>query len=470
MADLRKPRLLVVDDDSRWLAIEREILEDCGYEVFIARSAEQAQPLIDEHFFDLLILDQRMGEISGTQFLAACRQRDPGIGAIFMTGFHDEEVAVDALRLGALNFLHKPVNREEFIKVIRRALDESQIAREARLYRHTVDPGRGFAEIVGQSAALETVLSLVKQAIPTDVTVLIQGESGTGKELVAHAIHYGGHRKDGPFVPLNAGAIPSELVESALFGHKKGSFTGALYDRKGCFEEARGGTVFLDEIGEMPEAAQIRLLRVLQEKKVTRIGENFQRPVDARVIAASYRNLRAEVEARRFRDDLFFRLAVIPITLPPLRDRIEDIPALTMHLIARSRQETKKQITGIDTEAIVKLKNYSWPGNVRELENVLKLAMVRAEGDIITHDLISLPTPASRITESKLPQQVDNPPSQTPQSSGLGFKEAQLAFRRQYFSELLKQAGGNKTKAAELAGLNRTQLYQHLRSARLLKE
>ena len=447
---MRKVRLLVVDDEPDIVDIEREVLEDHGYEVLTATSAVAARRLLAERFFDLLILDERIKGSSGTELFAESRLRYPGIGAIFVTGYADLDCAVRALRAGALDLLLKPIDKQALLASVSRALQESQLSREGRFFWHEAQEKSEFSEIVGDSHALREVLNVVRQVIPTSVPVLLQGESGTGKELVARAIHFQGPRKNKPFIPVNAGAIPASLMEATLFGHRRGSFTDAREDRPGLFEVARGGTVFLDEVGEMTPEVQVRLLRVLQERTVVRVGDTVEIPVDTRVIAATNRNLRVEVEERRFRDDLFYRLAVVTITLPPLRARPSDTRSLSLHLMDKNRRQLRKEIQGITPEALAKLEAYGWPGNIRELDNVIQRAIIVANTEWITADDILLEGPGRNATTF-------------PDLSDLSFGEAQIRFERKYFADLLARTGGNITKAAKLADIDRTVLHAHLK-------
>ena len=465
----RQPRLLVVDDDPDAIRIEREILSDGGFDVVTATSGEEALALIDELFFDLLVLDQKMGDISGSDIFAASRERHPDIVALFLTGYHDEAAAVKALNLGASKYLYKPVSAEQLVAVVQGLLDESQIARENRFYRSVTGKQDTFAEIVGSSQPLMQAMQFAKEAMETDVPILLLGESGTGKELFARAIHNGSRRRAGPFRAINATAIPRDLMESTLFGHKKGAFTGAASDRQGVFQAAEGGTLLLDEIGDMPKQLQPKLLRVLQEKVVQRVGEDVDRPVNVRVIAATNHNLRAEANVGRFRQDLYYRLAVVQITLPALRERREDIPSLVLRLLERGGREIGKRITRINPDAMEKLKAYSWPGNVRELENVIKLAIIRARGDTVEVDNLYIPEeveqvkqPASIPADSRSDDVIGED-----EKSSLTFREALAEFERMYFSELLSRSGGNIAKAAKLAGLNRTSMYSHMSNAGL---
>ena len=453
---MRKLRLLVVDDEPDAVEIEREILEDQGHEVVTATSGEQARRLLEKQFFDLLLLDERMPGMWGTELLVQARERYPDIGAIFVTGHGDLDCAVRAMRSGALDLLEKPVDRDALIEAVQRALDHSKLAREGRYLRYEAQLRAPFAEIIGDSPALQRAMQMVSQVAPTDAPVLLLGESGTGKELVARAIHDQSRRQGRPFLPVNMGAIPPTLVESSLFGHKKGAFTGATGNRVGYFEAAEGGTIFLDEIGEVSTEVQVRLLRALDRKRIIRVGDAVEIPIDARVIAATNRDLFTEVKAGRFRDDLYYRLAVMPISLPPLRERKDDIVSLATHFLAKNAEELRKPVMSFAPEALAELEAYSWPGNVRELNNVIQRAVILAPGDTITPDLI-------------LVSHVGGSTGARPDLSGLVFKEAQRRFETEYFSALLARTEGNKTRAAEEADIDRTVLYEHLRKLGLLE-
>jgi DNA-binding NtrC family response regulator len=446
---MRRVQILIVDDEPDIVDIEREILEDQSYAVSSATSVAQARKLLSERFFDLLVLDEQISSSKGTELLVESRSRYPGIGAIFVTGYADLDCAVRALRAGALDLLQKPVGRDTLLAAVKRALDESQISRESRLRWYDAREKTVFHELLGESVALRTAQSVLKQVIPTAVPLLIEGESGTGKELAARAVHFQGPRKHRSFVPFNTANIPSSLMESILFGYRKGAFTDAREDRPGLFEIANGGTVFLDEVGDMTPEVQVRLLRVLQEKTVTRVGDHAEIPVDARVVAATNRSLKAEVERGRFRSDLYFRLAVVTVTMPPLRARAEDLKILALHLIEKAQRELKKQVRGITPDALAKLGSYGWPGNVRELDNVIQRSIILTTSEWITPDTILL--------EGPIRDQGDLVLSESP------FSEAQIQFERTYFTNLLAHTAGNITRAARIAKIDRTVLYAHLR-------
>ena len=446
----RRETLLVVDDEPYAVAIEGEILEGAGFEVLPATSAEQAGRLLDQCFVDLVLADQRLGRSSGTSLLASCRRKFPGLGGILITGHADVDCAVAAMRAGALDLLQKPVDKEILLEAVSRALDESRLVREVRHERWKALRENSFPDIIGQSPALLAALNVARQVTPTLAAVLIQGESGTGKELVARAIHAGGPRASMPFVAVNAGAIPQSLMESTLFGSKKGSYTDAKTDQRGIFEAANGGTVFLDEVGETTPEVQVRLLRVLQEKVITRVGETAPRDIDVRVIAATNRDLRSECDKKSFRLDLYYRLAVISVSLPPLRERAGDIDLLANSFLENRGRELGRLIRGITGAALEKLRSYAWPGNVRELDNVIQRAIILSTSEIITPESLMLDDAGPR--DSALDKALTLP-----------FREAEQAFEAEDFAALLRRTGGNKTRAAELAEIDRTVLHAHLK-------
>jgi DNA-binding NtrC family response regulator len=450
----RKDVLLVVDDFLDVIVTLREPLESAGYEVLGATSVAEASRLLESHFVDLLLLDERLGGRSGTKLLESCRDRYPGLAGIMITGYADLDCAVAAMRAGARDLLQKPINKELLLDSVARALADTRLTREGRHDRWRAMLGAGFADIIGESPALEKVLETLRQVAATSAAVVLQGESGTGKELAARAIHAAGARRNRPFIAVNAGAISPTLMESTLFGSKKGSYTNAFTDQVGVFEAAHGGTLFLDEIGETTPDIQVRLLRVLQEKTITRVGDTEPRKVDARVIVASNRDLHAEVGAKRFREDLYFRLAVITITLPPLRERVSDIERLSRHMLEKHSRALGRPIVDFAPGCFEKLRRYHWPGNIRELDNVIQRAVILAEGNMIDAELLLL-------------EAAGGPSSALETLLDLAFRDATVGFERLYFRRLLAKTGNNKTKAAERAGMDRTVLHAHLKKVRL---
>jgi DNA-binding NtrC family response regulator len=448
----RKPVILVVDDVPDQLATLRCVLQSAGFGVLCAATRDAALRALAEEFVDLLLLDQRLGRATGTKLLAECRSRCPGIGGIVITGYVDLNTALAAIRAGALDLLEKPVNESQVVGAIERCLSASTLAREARYRRWEAEHVMEFPGIIGQSSALATVLSEVRQVAPTDAPVLIQGESGTGKELIAQAIHWLSSRRDGPFKAENAAALPATLLESTLFGVRKGAYTGATADQRGMFEAADRGTFFLDEIGETSHDVQVRLLRVLQEHVITRVGDVEQIPVDVRIIAATNRDLAQAIAEKRFRSDLYFRLAVVTITMPPLRQRAGDIDSLAAHFLEKHASKLGRPVRGFGPGCLEKLHEYGWPGNVRELENVIQRAVILCAGDEITPNLLVLRAVAGTQT--------------SPGNLNLDgtYEQARAGFQRAYFERLyFERAEGNASLAAELAELDRSVIYDYLK-------
>ncbi len=377
--------ILIIDDEKNYLFILEDLLTDEGYQVFTAETAEQGLHIFQENELDVVITDMKMPGMDGMSLLERVHMADPELPVIMLTAFGSVEKAVEAMRKGAYDYIEKPFKNEELKLTIRKAIDLYHLIKENRLMSRALQERYGFSNIVGKSAPMQRVYELIEKVAPTKATVLITGESGTGKELIARAIHYNSNRRTKAFISVNCGALPESLLESELFGHEKGAFSGAVSQRKGRFEMAHGGTLFLDEISEMSPPLQVKLLRVLQEMEFERVGSSESIRVDVRVVAASNRNLKEEVAANRFRGDLFYRLNVLHIPLPPLRNRTDDIPLLVNHFLAKycSENNEQKPLT-IEQEAFRRLLEYSWPGNVRELENAVERAVILATGNQIT--------------------------------------------------------------------------------------
>jgi two-component system response regulator AtoC len=374
-------KILLVDDDPRLLAMIGLQLEEAGFVVLTAENGNAALETFRREDPPVVVLDLGLPDIPGNKLLPMIRAENPRTSVIMFTARDDFEDVVDCMQLGAVDYLPKSADRARLITSIRSAVRQAELqARVASLTSELRD-GEGFSSIIGNSPAMVRTVNLLRRAAHSDVTVLVEGESGTGKELAARAIHSEGERRSAPFVAINCGAIPEGLIESELFGHEKGSFTGATATRQGCFERAEGGTIFLDEIGELRSDLQVRLLRVLQDGSVQRVGASSVRRVDMRVIAATNRDLRAEVKAGRFREDLYFRLAVFPIVLPPLRERIGDVERLAQSFLERFAARHKKPIRRFAVEALRVLAACPWPGNVRELENIIERAVILEDGD-----------------------------------------------------------------------------------------
>jgi len=377
-------RVLVIDDDELVNDFIQEALRRMGHAVETAGSAEEGLRQIRERSFDLVFTDVRMPGASGMDVLRQVKERFPETMVIMITAFGTVQLAVEAMKAGAFEFMLKPCSPEQIEMVTQRALEFRRLRSENEMLRHEQRQRTSVDEIVGQSKKLRDIFKLVAAAAPQDSTVLVTGESGTGKELIARAIHFNSRRAEGPLVSFNCAAVPENLIESELFGHEKGAFTGAVKTTRGRFEVADGGTLLLDEIGEMPLGLQAKLLRVLQNREFERVGSTDPIKVDVRIVATTNRNLEDEVGAGRFRSDLFYRLNVIPVVVPPLRERREDIPLLVDYFIKRFAEQTHKSVVGIEDSALKMLSQYSWPGNIRELANMIERAVVITENRKLT--------------------------------------------------------------------------------------
>jgi two-component system, NtrC family, response regulator HydG len=445
----RVETLLVVDNEPDFVAITARDLTRAGYEVLTATSISECRALLEERFVDLVLLDEQLGREFGTRYLAEMRKGHPGLAAVIVTGFADLDLVLRAMRAGAIDLLPKRFGAALLLETVRHALDESQVTREARRHRWYAYRDARFPEIIGESDVMRKLIEEVRRVAASNATVLIEGESGTGKELIARAIHAASPRRHQPFVCQNVGALPPTLTESILFGARKGIYTDAKADRKGLFETASQGTLFLDEIGDAPHELQVDLLRVLEQHTVTRLGDSIERPVDVRIIAATHHNLKGDVDAKRFRQDLYYRLNVVPIQVPSLRERVEDIEPLAVFLLAQQAKEQGKCIQGFDRGSLDKLREHQWPGNVRELRNVIERAVIHVQDKFIRAPDLRLDGtgPSSAGLEAVLE---------------LPFREAVSEFEQRFFCRLLQRTNGNKTKAAKLAGIDRTVLHKHL--------
>ncbi len=381
MKEGSKGTVLIVDDEKNYLIVLEALLEDEGYQVFTADNAERGLEIALNQEIDVVVTDMKMPLMDGMVFLERLHRMKPDLPIIMMTAYGTIEKAVEAMKKGAFDYICKPFENEEFKIIIQKAIEHFRLLKQNKEMTQELIGRYSFHNIVGRSAVMQKVFYIIEKVAPSKSTVLITGESGTGKELIAKAIHYNSPRFDKPFVSVNCGALPETLLESELFGHEKGAFTGAIQQRKGRFELAHGGTLFLDEISEMPLHLQVKLLRVLQEMEFERVGGSQTIKVDVRVIAATNRELKTEVEAGRFRADLFYRLNVVNIHVPPLRERKEDIPLLINHFIEKySKEMGISEKVRIDKEALKLLMEYHWPGNVRELENVIERALLLCSG------------------------------------------------------------------------------------------
>ena len=439
-------RILVVDDERSMRDFLSAMLGRQGYEVSTAESGEAARLALAGDAFDLMITDIRLPDIGGIELLEHCKRVSPETVVIVITAYGSHDTAVEAMKLGAEDYITKPFNVDEFGIIVKRSLQRKQLAEENILLRRELEREHGFENIVGKSRPMLELFRLIERVAATPTTVLIAGESGTGKELVARAIHFSSPRAGHPFVSVNCGALPETLLESELFGHEKGSFTGADRTRIGLFESANGGTLFLDEIGNTPVSMQVKLLRAMQERLVRRVGGTEERPVDVRIIAATNVDLEKLVGGGQFREDLYYRINVIRIDIPPLRERSEDIMLLALFFLDKYATAASSPILGFADSARSALESYSWPGNVRELENAIERAVALATGEVITAD--SLP---SQIRTSTLPAGAEG--IHIP-DGGFDLESYTEGLRRLYVVAAMEKAGNKQTRAAGLLGMS----------------
>ncbi len=437
--------ILIVDDEPSMLEFLEYMLTKDGYRVSAAQEGARADRMLREQAFDLVISDLRMPDVDGLELLRRARGQDPEMPFIFITAFATSDTAIEALKLGAYDYVTKPFQVEELKNLVRNALQASSLKRKVRLLESEREQGD---QLVGVSPPMLEIYKLIGTIAATDSTVLISGESGTGKELVARAVHQASPRRDGPFVSVNCGAFAETLLESELFGYMKGAFTGATANKKGLFETADKGTLLLDEIGEMSPAMQVKLLRALQERKIRRVGGTEEIPVDVRLIAATNRNLEDEIQAGNFREDLFYRLAVIPMHIPPLRDRPSDIVSLVQHFIRLYNSKQGRRIEGITEEGLACLESYSWPGNVRELENVIERAIALEPGDYIQKDRLP-----GNIRGDRAREPGDGSLPRFDAETGLELEDYLNEVEAKLLTRALDLSGGNQKKAAEILNL-----------------
>jgi len=438
--------VLVVDDDKAHRTMLRTLLSGWGYPVMEADDGDTATDRVREQVFDLILMDIRMMRVSGLEALQTIKEINPAIPVIIMTAFSSVESAVEALKKGAYDYLTKPLDFDELKIVIERAMEHRQLREENRQLRAHLGSQFDQRNIIGRSDAMMKLMETVAQVAPSDATVLLTGESGTGKELIAGAIHYNSMRKNGPFVKINCAAITETLLESELFGHEKGSFTGADQRKEGKFRQADGGTLFLDEVSEMSLAMQVKLLRVLQEREVIRVGGDEVIRVDVRVLAATNKNLWDEIEVGRFRDDLFYRLNVVSIHVPPLSERREDIPLLAQHFLTMFLEKNHKDIKGFTPQAMDQLMKHEWPGNIRELMNVVERAVVLSRAEYLDEGDLAL------MTRNVLSQQHD-------MTGTLPLEE----MEKKTVLKTLELTGGNKSETARRLGITRKTLREKLK-------
>jgi DNA-binding NtrC family response regulator len=439
---------LVVDDDVEMCRMVSDILKEDGYSVVAVHDSLEAAKLISKEEFEVMVTDLKMKGLKGLDLLDEVNKVAPLTPVIIITAFGTIESAIKAMKMGAYDYITKPFKTDELVLAVRKALENRLLKKEVVRLRKEVESRYDFHQLVGKSPLMQKIYDLIEKISHSASNVLISGESGTGKELVAKAVHYQGLRKEGPFIAVNCAAIPETLLESELFGYKKGAFTDARSDKRGLLFEANEGTLFLDEITEMPPTLQAKLLRVIEERTVRPLGDTSSYPIDVRIISTTNREMSKLIREGRFREDLYYRLKVIDIELPPLRNRKEDIPLIIQHFITKFNQNLKKNISGISEDALKLLLNYGWPGNVRELENVIERAITLTQGEVISPE--DLPTPMAHEEDKD--------------STGKALREQYTVdqLEKEYIKKVLIEAGGNKSKAAQILGLDRKTLYRKL--------
>jgi DNA-binding NtrC family response regulator len=464
-----KPRILIIDDEKNIRDVFSLLLEDHGYEAGTAETGTAGVKAALAFEPDVVLLDMNLPDMPGLDVLARLKESRPATGIVIITAYGTIRSAVEATKLGAYAYLEKPIDNDEMLLTIARILEVQRLRTEVETLRSELHSRYRFSNIVGTSGRMNSVFQLMEKIARVDGTVLITGESGTGKELVARAVHFASPRRDGPFVVVNCGAIPRDLIESEFFGHVKGAFTDARTEKTGTFEMAHQGTIFLDEVGELSPDAQVKLLRALGEREITKVGGTKTIPVDVRVIAATNKDLEEEVRKGAFREDLYFRLAVLSIELPPLRERTEDIPLLAEHFVRKFSPELAKDIKGVTPAALARMAAYPWPGNIREFENVVYEAMVMSEGEWLDErnlpSRLRAPTPAAR----------EEPGDGTGAAAGVrppqALKDTVQGVAERTEKELildaLRQTGGNRTRAARILGISRKTLFNKMTLLRI---
>lgn len=459
MTGSRSSRILIADGSPVELLALSERLAEAGFTVDQATCAAEIFAKVAQRFYDVVVTDLNMPEVDGLAFLSQLAEHSPDTAVIILTGHGSIESAVEAMKKGAFDYFSKPADLETLVLAIQRAQEFMTFKAENVLVRSQLQGCYRFDNIIGQSKPMQELFRMIQRVARTDSTVLIMGESGTGKELIANAIHHHSVRADRPFVPINCGAIPEELMESELFGHERGAFTGALRERKGRFEIAHGGTVFLDEIGEMSPKLQVKLLRVLQERKFERVGSSRTIEVDVRVIAATNKNLEDSVASGKFREDLYYRLNVIPFHVPPLREREGDVRLLVQYFLQQHCHKKDIPLKGINKAALESMHSYNWPGNVRELQNVIERLVILTDNDEIQAE--ELPARMREMKPSGPPTLVNLG------SNGIDLKKTLDDLEYHLILEALKKAQGVKNQAAKYLGLNRTTLIEKMKKRKI---
>ena len=446
---MTQAHILIVDDEEAQRLALKSFLGRREYKVFLAANGDEALKIVRNETIDIVMTDFRMPGMSGLELLRAIKDVQPGIDVILMTAYGSVDDAVDIMKAGAYDYLTKPVDLDELESLLKRVKGKRLLEEENRQLREQLSEKFRFERIISQSGEMEAVLNIAGRVAKSKAHVLILGESGTGKELLAQAIHYASPRREKPFVTVNVAALAENIIESELFGHEKGAFTGAIHQRRGRFEEANGGTLFVDEVGDIPLSVQVKLLRAIQFGQIQRVGGSETIDVDVRIISATHRDLEAMIRDGQFREDLYYRLNVVAIVAPPLRKRRVDIPLLADHFIKRFARENEKEVTGIEREALDRLMKYDFPGNVRELENMMEHAVVMTRNSLIGREDLPAHLPSGR-----------HEALYDPADLSAGHAQKMNAFENAMIEEALKQSGGNKSAAARLLGITE----RHLRS------
>jgi len=454
---IEKNTILVVDDDPAHRTMLRALMGGWGYNIFEADDGSIAMEEVKNRYFDLILMDVRMLKVSGLEALAQIKSYNPAIPVIIMTAFSSVETAVDALKKGAYDYLTKPLDFDKLRVTLKRAMEHLQLKEENRLLKRNLSQQFDRQNIIGRSPAMAKLLETVAQVAPSEATVLLTGESGTGKELIAGAIHFNGHRKEAPFIKINCAALTETLLESELFGHEKGAFTGADRRKEGCFVQANGGSLFLDEVSEMPLTMQVKLLRVLQEREITRVGGEKVIPVDVRVITATNKDLLQLVKQGAFREDLYYRLNVVGLEIPPLRTREDDIPLLAQHFIEMFASKNKKEIKAFTPKAMDSLLRYDWPGNVRELMNAVERGVVLSQSEYLDDSDLRIFHGDSHENSGPVMLSHDT-------TRPLEEVEKETVLRT------LESAGGNKSETARRLGVTRKTLHKKLKKYGVMPE
>jgi len=451
-----KKRLLIIDDEANMRHMLSTVLKKAGYHVETAADGAEGLDMIQQSQYDFILCDIKMPKMDGMEFLKLSRDRMDSTTVIMMSAYGSIDTAIEAMKSGAYDYISKPFKTDEVYLTLKKAEERESLKAENRLLKERIQKIEGdyiFGKMVAKSKAMQSVFHLANKAAQYKTTVLILGDSGTGKELIANGIHYGGMRAAGPFVPVNCGGIPETLLESELFGYKKGAFTGADRNKKGLFQEAEGGTIFLDEIGELPLSLQVKFLRVLQENEVRPVGDSKSLQIDVRVIAATSKKLEEEVKKGGFREDLYYRLDVMTVKIPPLRERPEDIPLLCKHFMGRFNEILDKNISGLTSYAMARLLENHWPGNVRQLENVIERAMVIADDSLLLPEHF-----AAELMYNDRHTQKDTV------FEGLSIKDAQKVVEKKLITRALNETGGNRTRAARVLEISHPSLLTKIKA------